>query len=187
MDDELKQLWNKDTSAENSVVDMSAMDSNKRSDLVYRIYKKLRFEHWFNIAFTIIFTAYLVYRENFITATIVMAIMLVIILYYHTLIKKVKNQTYTESVSDYVKDICGHLESFIKHYKILCYFLMPVSIYVGISLNNDLTISEILNSPKRIAIIISAIVFTIALVLFILRILYEKDVKKLREMIDELS
>jgi len=192
MQDELKDLW-QSANAKNDISSeqLDQIISNKSTNLIEKLTKTVRFEHYFNILVSPIIVGLFIFESQFRLALILGLMLLSIITYYHFLLKKLRNHKIELNVHDYLVNSYRAFKSFINHYYIACFFIIGVSLYAGFELGLGLLTDdnqpEIFNESEDLYFLLFTVIITISITYLFIYLLYGRKIMRLKKIIEELE
>ncbi|MBK6266424.1 hypothetical protein JKA74_15370 [Marivirga sp. S37H4] len=194
MENELKDLWRLNTSeVEVSDKKIDEIISYKSTNIISRIIKTMKVEHYMNIIAFPIFFISLIYFSMLVEAILTVVVFVPFLWYYQTLLNKLNKAKIQLSVHDYLLACYENLQVFVAHYKIASVFLVAIAFFVTTRATWSESIDhKILNSEGEINIsyllsIAIGLAFSIGSMLMIIHLLYGRKMKILKSMIEELE
>lgn len=204
---DLKEIWKKGevTLTESKGFDLARAIGKKSQSVLQRIKLILWVEFWLNVLFTP--TAAVIYYIQFNRGWAVFAAVIFVIyfLYYLFLIRSIKRFDYSGNVKASLTRIYKYLKFYVLHYKVmiwLCFLVIPwaalaFGVYVGYTGAPEPDWITPKNAPQfeftkqQAYMVLAAFIIIPVLVSllfhFLVGLLYERKIKKLKRMIEDLD
>ena len=195
MENDLKNIWHKkQANIELPKEKIDNITKIRSTNIIDKISKTIKMEHWINIVSYPIITTACIYYDGYLEALFVSLIFIPFLFYYHNLLNKLKKVDIQSNVIEYLKSCQSIFQKFVSHYKRIGVLLTIISFFVGLNLTggflemlHEIKMKDIRDQVLTISFLLMGILFSIALVLIIVRLLYGKKLKALNTMIEELE
>jgi len=195
MDNDLKNIWHikqPDIGLTDEKID--DITKNRSTNIIEKIKKTIKTEHWINIISYPVITVVCLFYGKYWEAALISMVFIPFLIYYRNLLNKLKKVDIQSNVTDYLKSCYEIIHKFVNHYKTIGASTTVIAFFVGLNLTGDFF--EIVDKIKgfdlkgqitSILVFILGLVFSIALVIVIIKLLYDKKLKALHTMIEELE
>ena len=192
MEDDFKNIWKSigiDQKAPS--IDFSKLKEEKSLNIIDRLRRNLKIEHYFNMIFCPFLIAHFIWIKNIELAISSTVIIGFFILYYQRLLNKLRRYSLSENVIDYLKTNLVLFKAFNRHYNIASLLLILYCILFGIPAYADSSFMQFW--PEKIkeqAFMLSTFISLFSSCLFVfgyIYFVYGKHLKKLRWKIQSLE
>lgn len=191
--DDLKTLWNKPNDQINNIaIDNQAINqakTNKTNDVIQQFKQVLYIEGIVSFVLSVLSLVFFWQAINWqilLFLTVVNAWYLVV---GSSLIKKINACQKQQSIRVYLESVLEVLQAFVKHYKLICYVIIPISAVLGVALALKITQTALTQQTyyaMGISIVLS-IVLVVPLSYWWINYFYERKINKIKALLKSLN